>query len=113
MAAKTDYFISGIWKSKENVITHYFLHINMVGGFKKGEIKSEKEIIKLLQSQAKVLTLTWSYESGRWIDGVEVKLVEVNGEKTIRSFKDHRETDHLDKLINMRPIMIPQTKFFI
>jgi hypothetical protein len=112
MAVQTDYFISGIWRSKENKITHYFLHINMAGGFKKGEIKSEKEIIKLLGSKT-MLTLTWSYESGKWIDGVEVKLVEVNGEKTIRSFKDHRETDHLDKLINMRPIMIPQTKFFI
>ena len=112
MAVQTDYFISGIWKSNDK-ITHFFTHINMVAGFKKGEIKSEKQIIKLLDSKAVILTLTWNYETGRWIDGVEVKLVEINGEKYIRSFKDHRETDHLDKLINMRPVMIPQTKFFL
>jgi hypothetical protein len=112
MALHPDYFISGIWKSN-NKITHFFLHINMEGGFKKGEPKSEKEIIKLFDQGSTMLTLTWSYEAGRWIDGVEVKLVELNGEKTIRSFKDHKETDHLDKLINMRPVLIPQSKFFI
>jgi hypothetical protein len=112
MGVKNDYFISGIWKSKENTISHYFLHINMEGGFRKGEIKSEKEIIKLLDSKT-ILTLIWNYETGKWVDGVEVKLIEVNGEKKIRSFKDNQETDHLDKLINMRPVMTPTSKFFI
>ncbi|HTB52317.1 MAG TPA: hypothetical protein VK718_06035 [Ferruginibacter sp.] len=112
MAIHPDYFISGIWKSGGK-ITHFFVHKNMEGGFKKGEVKSEKEVIKLFDQQMTFLTLVWSYEAGRWIDGVEVKLVTLNDEKTPRSFKDHTESDHLDKLINMRPVMTPTSKFFI
>jgi hypothetical protein len=112
MAVHPDYFISGIWKSKDK-LTNFFVHKNMEGGFKKGEIKTEKEVIKFLDSKFTILTLTWNYDTARWIDGVTIKLVENNGEKTIRSFKDNVETDHLDKLINMRPVMLPQSKFFI
>jgi hypothetical protein len=112
MIVNPDYFISGIWKSNDK-LTHFFVHKNMDGGFKKGEIKTEKEVIKLLDSKFTILTLTWSYEASRWIDGVEVKLIDNNEEKIIRSFKDNVETDHLDRLINMRPVMIPQSKFFI
>jgi hypothetical protein len=113
MAVQPNYFISGIWKSREDKdkITHFFIHKNMEGGFKKGEIKSAKDVIKLLEAKSTMLTLTWSYESTKWIDGVEVKLVELNGEKLIRSFKDHQQTDHLVKLINMAPIMAAQTNF--
>jgi len=113
MAIHPDYFISGIWKSKDkNKITHFFIHKNMEGGFKKGEIKTEKEIIKLFDSKSTMATLIWNYETARWIDGVEVKLVEFNNEKTIQSFKDHQPSDHLSKLINMAPVMVTQSNLF-
>jgi len=112
MAVQADYFISGIFKLKEKK-THFFVHKNMAAGFVRGSIKSEKEVIKLLESKYTLLTLTWDYESAKWIDGTEVKVVEINGEKTVRSFKDHRESNHLDKLINMASIMAPPALFFM
>ena len=113
MAVHPNYFISGIWKSKENKITHFFLHQNMEAGFKKGDIKTEKDVLKLLEAKFTIQTLVWNYEAAKWIDGVEVKAVRSKTGVLIRSFKDNLETDHLDKLINMRPVMIPQSKFFI
>jgi hypothetical protein len=109
MSVYPDYFISGVLKEKGK-ITHAVVHRNLPGGFQKGDVKSVVEIIRLLDSKFKILTLTWDYETGKWIDGVVIDMVKIGDEKSLQSFRDNAQSNDLDKLINMSIAINPPAK---
>lgn len=90
--------ISGVWKDKDGVITHYAFHEIANNGISRA-IKTDKPAaIKLLNdSNNAAVTWIWDYNTCFWKDGENVEVV---AEKYLRSNPDKKVTDNLAHLIN-------------
>ncbi|MCZ4224966.1 DUF3892 domain-containing protein [Pedobacter rhodius] len=90
--------ISGVWKDKDGVITHYAFHEIVNNGISRA-IKTDKTAaIKLLtNSNNTAVTWIWDYNTCFWNDGENVEVV---AGKYLRSNPDKKVTDNLAHLIN-------------
>ena len=102
-----DYYISGIWKMKENdneYITDVFLHTTD-GGFGKGIKTSKDEVVNLLKNGAKITTITWNYHLIQWRFGALVEYEELDGETWLHTHPGAATFDDLESSIQMQYIM--------
>jgi len=92
------YKISGIWKDKDGVITHYAFHTVTEKGFTRATKKSKAEAVKLLnESSNEAVTWIWNYLTAFWKDGEKVTVVDGS---YLRSNPDNKLTDNLAHLID-------------
>jgi hypothetical protein len=102
-----DYYISGIWKMKEDGdenITDVFLH-SAIGGFGKGIKTSKDEVVGLLKEGAKITTITWNYHLIQWRYGAKVEYEELDGETWLHTQPGAATFDDLESSIQMQYIM--------
>lgn len=96
------YYITGVWKDDNNVITHYAFHTyeNKILSF--ADKKSKVAAISLLKRIGiPAKTLIWNYNDSKWKIGEDV---EVADENYLRSNPNNRKTDNLGHLINYTKI---------
>ena len=95
------YFISGVWKNSNGVITHLNLHktINNGQSFDAGVKTAENKVIALIALGNIIRTLRWSYPA--WSPEQDVRIINVGTSKYLRSVKDGVPTNNLDNLIIM------------
>jgi hypothetical protein len=96
-----NYYISGVWKNSEKVITHVALHLVNANTFNRATKTTEAEAIALIQNGHKMNTVTWSYLHASWKIGAEVLIVHEGGKKYLRTKGDSTVRDNLDNLIDM------------
>lgn len=92
------YKISGVWKDKNNVITHYAFHTVTENGITRGIKKSKIDAVQLLKTTSnEAMTWIWNYQAMYWKDGEKVTVVD---NSYLRSDPDNKLTDNLAHLIN-------------
>lgn len=101
MAVSPNYFVTGVWKTDEGVITDAFLHLNTSSGFNAGKKTSETSVIQLLKTNNTVMTLKWDYKNTSWKRGAYVTVVKEGNKEFLRSVKDSTVEDNLDNMIKM------------
>lgn len=99
------YYISGVWFTENNTITHVNLHPSSNNNLGKGTKTVESTVISLIENKHVVRTVTWNYTTAKWREGADVKVVELNGKKYLRSQKDSTVRDNLDNLIRMNEMV--------
>lgn len=104
------YLISGVWKTRNGVITDVLLHpINSHIGnsyqFGPGYKRTEAQVIALLDTGNNVYVNTWDYSRAGWDIGVSVSVFKRGERRYIRSHRDGTVTDNLDNLIDFTNII--------
>ena len=96
----TNYYINGVWKDTNKVITHVSLcKIESTGWY--GGIKTtEAEVVKLIDAGSVIYTIVWSYPI--WTKGALVEVITSNGAKFLRTVSNATTKDNLDNSIDMR-----------
>ncbi len=100
------YFISGVWKNDDDVITDVLLHeANYSGGiwlFDEGIKTPEADVISLLRSNNEIHTIVWLYSGKYWEIKAHVRAMiqRYTGKVCLRSAKDETTRDNLDNLLN-------------
>lgn len=105
-----DYYISGIWKTKEGneeSITDVFLH-STAGGFGKGIKTGKDDVVELLKNGAQITTITWNYHLIQWRYGAKVEFDELDGETWLHTSSSASIFDDLDSAIQMQYILADQ-----
>lgn len=97
----TDYRISGVWKDKDKVITHYAVHKVVEKGTTRATKTTKEAAIALVETQGNnVTTWVWNYTSCYWSPGEKVHVVNSGNSKYLRTNPDSKLTDNLEHLIN-------------
>ena len=92
--------ISGVWKDN-NVITYYAFHTVTQTGISRAQKVSKADAIKLLETIGNTaITWIWNYSRSFWDEGEKVTVINVNGNKFLRSNPDRKVTDNLAHLID-------------
>ena len=95
------FMISGVWKDSKNVITHYAFHTVSEGSTSRASKKSKADAITLLETYGNTAkTWVWNYTRANWDVGEDVKVVNANNGKYLRSDPDNKLTDNLGHLID-------------
>ncbi|WP_425165375.1 DUF3892 domain-containing protein [Chitinophaga caseinilytica] len=95
------YYISGIWKNSNEVITHYALHIANTNSINRAEKVTKAQAIIIVSNPAnKVITWIWNYKHSFWESGESVHIVNGSSGKYLRSDPDSKLTDNLAHLID-------------
>lgn len=95
------YRISGIWKSDNNVITHYAVHKEYETTMSRAEKTSKAEATALLETRGnRASTIIWNYGKAMWSIGENVEVVNGRNGKYLRSNPDNQLTDNLQHLID-------------
>jgi hypothetical protein len=95
-----DYLISHVKKDSNGVITHVVVHIDNGGdAIDGGTVKSESEIIQLLEDGYSVKTIMWEYP--KWYEGAPVKRIKGQHKDFLRTERDQTAKDNLDNMIPM------------
>lgn len=103
MAKLADYFISGVWKDSNDVITDVLLHtVNPDNSFQLGVKTSDTATISLIKKGSTVKTITWNYPD--WEIGALVGYARVKNREYLRTAPNSRIQDNLDNSIDMLPI---------
>lgn len=93
-----NYKISGVWKDKDGVITHYAFHTVTEKGFTRATKTSKADAVTLLnKSTNEAVTWIWNYSAAFWKDGEKVTVV---NNSYLRSNPDNKLTDNLAHLID-------------
>ena len=101
MAKSADYFISGVWKDSNNVITHYAFHTESENGESRAVKTTKDQAIDLLETPGNsAITWMWNYSSTSWKIGENVTVVNGASGKYLRSNPDNKLTDNLGHLID-------------
>jgi hypothetical protein len=96
-----DYRISGVWKDKNKVITHYAVHTVGEKSTSRAVKKTKNQAIALVEtSGTTVKTWVWNYTKSHWTIGEDIHVVNGTNGKYLRSDKDKKITDNLDHLID-------------
>lgn len=92
------YKISGVWKGKDDVITHYAFHTVNSNGTSRGVKTSKAEAVRILSNSTnEAITWLWNYQTAFWKDGEKVTVVD---NSFLRSNPDNKLTDNLSHLID-------------
>ncbi len=94
-----NYFINGVWKDTNKVITHVSLCITHPGGFSGGIKTTETEVVRLIEAGNVVSTLVWNYPD--WVSGARVEVIQSNGRKFLRTVPNATSKDNLDNSLDM------------
>ncbi|SFB71743.1 Protein of unknown function [Zunongwangia mangrovi] len=95
------YRISGVWKNSEGVITHYAFHEKKSNSVSFANKVDKSYAIQLLENpNNSAYTWIWNYNLCKWKIGEEVKVVNGNSGKYLRSNPDKTETNNLEHLID-------------
>jgi len=95
------FWISGVWKDKDNVITHYAFHTVGETSVSRSVKKTKAEAIRLLETNGNTAaTWVWDYNRSGWRIGEDVEVVNGNDGKYLRSNPNDTKTDNLDHLID-------------
>ncbi|WP_312765326.1 DUF3892 domain-containing protein [Epilithonimonas sp.] len=101
----SEFRITGIWKNKDGVITHYAIHErtkNSDGSFTLGyakKVEKDDAVDLLLLKGNSAKTYLWNYSTSSWLSGADVHVIE--GEPLyLRTEADSTEKDNLSHLIN-------------
>jgi len=101
MAKIADFFISGVWKNGENVITHVLLHdLNSDSTFNKGEKTTVAKTANFINAGKRVKTIFWDYPG--WEIGADVKVFEY---EHLRTDRNKTAKDNLDNSILMNGLI--------
>jgi hypothetical protein len=94
------YYITGVWKNSNGVITYVMLHTPAATGgvLNKGNKTSVGGVIELLKHN-EVYSARWGYPT--WLQGAKVIVVGSGSFAYIRTVADSTEKDNLDNLIPM------------
>lgn len=104
MAKWADYLISGIRKSEKNgskYVSYVMLHVDTDTNFEVGTKIQKADVITLLKSGKKIITIRWDYHKGVWQQGAQVIYETVGNEEFLRTVRDARLEDNLDNLISI------------
>jgi hypothetical protein len=97
----TKFRISGIWKNKDNVITHYAFHPVGEASTSRADKVTKAEAIKLLEIGVNsATTWIWNYKQSNWNVGENVEVVNGTYGKYLRSNPNDKTTDNLGHLID-------------
>lgn len=110
-----DYYISGIWKLKIDdieYITDVFLH-DASNGFGKGVKTSKDEVAALINSGARITTITWNYHLIQWRYGAKVKCEQIDGQTVLCTPPDASTFDDLESAIQMQYLMAEESKMSV
>lgn len=95
------YRISGVWKNKDEVITHYAIHEVGEKSTSSAEKKTKSEAIRLLETKGNsAATWIWNYKQAKWNFGEDVEVVTGSNGKYLRSNPNDKLTDNLGHLID-------------
>lgn len=101
-----EYWITGVWKDGNGVITHVLIHPSDDGRLSNGERLPEASVITLIEAGATVYTCRWNYTKSKWHAGAQVVIIkETGGHKHLRTVGDAIVTDNLDNMISMSKIV--------
>jgi len=87
-----DYGISNT-KKNDGEIAAVYLHEDMGETFKPIGVKTDKEVIALIDEGYKIITIMWDYP--KWIEGAKVTVVDGSTQRYLRTDKDSTEQDNL------------------
>ena len=107
-----DYYISGIWKTKNEGMEHItdvFLH-PAIDGFGKGVKTSKDDVVDLLKDGARITTITWNYHLIQWRYGAKVEYDEIDGETVLHTHPEASTFDDLESAIQMQYILTDEPK---
>jgi len=93
--------ISGVWKNRENVITHYAFHTVGDSSTSRAQKKTKAEAISLLELSGNTAkTWIWNYKLSMFSVGEDVEVVNGSNGKYLRSNSNEKITDNLGHLID-------------
>lgn len=87
-----DYAISNVRKNNGEISAVY-LHEDQGDTFRQIGIKTDKEVITLIDRGYKVITIMWDYPS--WSKGAEVTVIDGSTQRYLRTVKDKTDKDNL------------------
>ncbi len=98
------YFVTGVWKDANKVITEIFLHsVNSNGSFGKGQKTTVADGVRLIESGSSLKTMRWDYKIPGWVVCEPILVIHQNG-KFLRTKADAKVEDNLDNMISMTSI---------
>lgn len=89
--------ISGVWKDKDDIITHYAIHTVGDTSTSRAVKTAKAEAIRQVSAATETMTWIWDYQNAKWKAGEKVTVV--NG-SYLRSNPDNKLTDNLAHLID-------------
>lgn len=93
-----DYGISAVrFNDSGTIIDKVKVHKDKGNAMGDAELWSREQIILALESEYTFITI-FNQNQGIWSEGKEVNIVQVNGNKYIRTDSDQAHSDHLDNL---------------
>lgn len=93
-----DYGISAVkFNDGENHVDQVRVHKDKGNAMGDAEVWPRERVISALESNYTFITIL-NYNGGVWDEGKEVNIVQVNGNKYIRTDKDQTPSDNLDNL---------------
>lgn len=96
-----EYRITGVWKTSNNVITHYAFHKVNENSTSRAEKITKAKAIEVLETRGNsAYTWVWNYSSAGWNIGEKVEVVSGAEGNYLRSNKDNKLTDNLGHLID-------------
>ena len=90
-----DYTISNI-RVTDGEISAVYLHEDMGSYIRAIGVKTDKEVIALIDKGYKVMTMTWGYP--KWYKGANVTVVNGQYQRYLRTQRDKTEKDNLENL---------------
>ena len=96
-----DYGISAVRFNGEGIyIDQVRVHKDKGNAMGDAEVWSREQVVSALESNYTFMTIL-NCNQGIWSEGQEVSIVQVNGNKYIRTDKDQTPSDNLDNLPNV------------
>jgi hypothetical protein len=89
--------ISGVWKDKDDVITHYAIHTVGENSISRAVKTSKADAIRQVYAANETMTWLWDYQIAGWKIGEKVTVV---NNSYLRSNPDNKLTDNLAHLID-------------
>lgn len=99
MAQTAHYFVTSVLKDKNNNISNLLIHlVSENDHFGSGSLKSQTEVINLINQNWVFYTITWGYPN--WNLGAKIEVINDKDGQYLRTNRDKTAKDNLDNLIN-------------
>jgi len=101
------YYVSGVWKNVNNVITHLYVHPVNGTTLLHGVKNTEAEVINLINNGHVLNTMRWNYQTAQWAMGAKIIVVvdRSSSRSFVRTVPDAQVIDNLDNIINLAVIV--------
>lgn len=101
-----DYFVSGVWKTKNNVVS-LLVHKNTEEGFTNGLKMSVKDVILLIREGFNIHAIRWNYDSGLWNSFAPLEVIKLSEDFDSLQLKHLYTYQKLENLIDMSRLIDP------